>query len=104
MEPLEVGVEPTMTSQVLCCDIVGKEVALSSVSDAWEESPSDSSSVVIRVLPSLFPFGGYLLVDLPHREGNRAFRVLYHWLDNRLFGQLIGGFVSFYTHVSFHPA
>ena len=79
-------------------------MALPSVSDGWKEMPSDSTSVVSRVLPSLFPFVDDLLLHLPYRIGDGTFGILNNCFGGCFFGQLISGFISLYANVGSHPA
>ena len=79
-------------------------MALPSVSDGWKEMPSDSTSVVSRVLPSLFPFVDNLLLHLPYRIGDGTFGVLNNCLGDCLFGQFISLFISLNAYVGSHPA
>ena len=73
LSPAQVVIEPTVACEVLCGDVVGNEVALSSVGDGGEELTSESTSFLSRVLPTRFPFVDNLLLHLTHRKGNWAF-------------------------------
>ena len=73
LSPAQVVIEPTVACEVLCGDVVGNEVALSSVGDGGEELTSESTSFLSRVLPTRFPFVDNLLLHLSHRKGDWAF-------------------------------
>ena len=73
LSPAQVVIEPTVACEVLCGDVVGNEVALSSVGDGGEKLTSESTSFLSRVLPTRFPFVDNLLLHLTHRKRNWAF-------------------------------
>ena len=102
-ESVQVCVEPAVASQVLGGDVVGNEVAPSSVGDGGEEFPCVGTSCFFRVLPSRFPFGGDLLVQMPNRIRDGTFRILNLWLSNCFLCQLISFLVALNANMGFHP-